>query len=63
MLWSVQNKCYEILQTVYPEMARRAQQGSAEAELWVHVFHSLGEKLRLYVEVPELESSRPTPAA
>ncbi|HZT36471.1 MAG TPA: DUF3536 domain-containing protein [Bryobacteraceae bacterium] len=63
VLWSVQNKCYEILQTVYPEMARRAQQGSAEAELWVHVFHSLGEKLRLYVEVPELESSRPTPAA
>lgn len=63
VLWSVQNKCYEILQAVYPDMVRRAQQGSGEAELWVHMFHSLGEKLRLYVEVPELESARPTPAA
>ncbi len=63
VLWSVQNKCYEILQTVYPDMVRRARRGSAEAELWIHIFYSLGEKLRLYVEVPELESARPTPAA
>jgi alpha-amylase/alpha-mannosidase (GH57 family) len=63
VLWSVQNKCYEVLQTVYPDMVRRAKQGSGEAETWIQLFHALGEKVGVYVEIPALASARQSPVA
>jgi alpha-amylase/alpha-mannosidase (GH57 family) len=55
VLWSVQNKCYEVLQSTYPEMARRARRHDLEAMTWLEAFQSLGAKLRVRVDIPELE--------
>ncbi len=54
VLWSVQNKCYEVLQTVYPEMVERARSGDVEAATWLVVFQSLGIRLRVRVETPKI---------
>ncbi len=52
VLWSVQNKCYEVLRGVYPAMAMRARAGDHEARAWIELFHSLGMKLQLRVDLP-----------
>lgn len=52
VLWSVQNKCYEVLKTTYPEMVKRSTFAKdAEAATWLHLFQSLGAKLRVRVPV------------
>jgi alpha-amylase/alpha-mannosidase (GH57 family) len=56
VLWSVQNKCYEVLQSVYPDMVQRARSGDVEASTWLVVFQSLGNRLRVRVDVPPLET-------
>ncbi len=48
--WRVQNVFYEMVQTVYPEVKRRAEQGDAQAQEWVGSFVALGEKLSVLVE-------------
>lgn len=48
--WRVQNVFYEMVQTVYPEVKRRAEQGDAQAQEWVGSFLALGEKLSVLVE-------------
>ncbi len=48
-LWSVQNNYYEFLQRVYPELKRRADNGSEDARAWLKSFLSLGEKLHVKV--------------
>ena len=53
VLWSVQNTCYEVLRSVYPEMARRARRGDTEALTWLELFQSLGAKLRVLVDIRE----------
>jgi hypothetical protein len=57
-LWSVQNKCYEILQSTYPWMLERALTKDEEAIAWVQLFQELGNKLKLTVEAPEFEETR-----
>ena len=51
VLWGVQNKCYELMQSELPHMLSLAESGDAESEEWVRVFQRLGERLRLRVEV------------
>ncbi len=45
-----QNIYYAMLQTVYPEWRRRADQEDAAAQKWIRYFRSLGEKLAVRLE-------------
>jgi alpha-amylase/alpha-mannosidase (GH57 family) len=47
-LWRVQNRCYEMLETVYPLM--REESGEALAAEWVERFRTLARKLGVRVE-------------
>jgi hypothetical protein len=47
VLWSIQNKCYEVLQRQYPLMRGRAAAGDAEACSWTTEFERLAELLML----------------
>jgi len=49
-LWKVQNTFYDLLQTVYPELRAKADQGDKRARKWVGHFSTLGEKLSVRVE-------------
>src|SRR5262249_8108130 len=44
-LWQVQNVFYGLGHTVYPTLRQSADQGDAQALLWVHHFRALGELL------------------
>ena len=57
-LWSVQNKCYEVLQTEYPRMMQLATSGDRDASEWLHLFQSLAVKLKIKIQVPERASIR-----
>ncbi|GBD39395.1 hypothetical protein HRbin37_01674 [bacterium HR37] len=48
-LWKPQNIYYEILQTTYPEVKKKADQGDENAMSWVECFTSLGDKLYIWV--------------
>jgi alpha-amylase/alpha-mannosidase (GH57 family) len=49
-LWKAQNVYYDILQTVYPDFRKRAEQGDKGAQEWVRLFISLGDRLLVQVE-------------
>jgi len=46
----VQNMCYDLLETVYPEFKARADQGDEKARQWLDHFIPLSQKLSLRVE-------------
>ncbi len=46
-LWRVQNVYYDVLQEVYPRLARRSDQGDEEAAAWCKRFGELGAQLRV----------------
>jgi hypothetical protein len=46
-LWKVQNLYYEMLQTVYPALKQKAQQGDKAAREWLTLFSSLGKQLSI----------------
>ncbi len=48
-LWRVQNTCYDLLETVYPEFKARANQGDEKARQWLDHFSALSQKLSLRV--------------
>lgn len=48
-LWKTQNVFYDLLNTVYPTMAERAQRDDEGAARWVELFTSLGEQLSVAV--------------
>jgi alpha-amylase/alpha-mannosidase (GH57 family) len=52
VLWSVQNRCYEVLQKIYPQLRERAAHDKAAA-LWVAEFRELAGLLSLLVIDPE----------
>jgi alpha-amylase/alpha-mannosidase (GH57 family) len=58
VLWSVQNKCYEIMLQEYPHMMRLANAGDEESGEWAEAFEQLAERLKIRVEVPERASMR-----
>jgi hypothetical protein len=49
-LWRVQNTCYDLLETVYPEFKARADQGDEKARQWVDHFTAVSQKLSLCLE-------------
>jgi len=49
-LWRVQNTCYDLLETVYPEFKARADHGDEKAREWLDHFTALSQKLSLRVE-------------
>ncbi len=48
-LWSLQNRCYDLAQSLLAEMEKRAAGGSATAAAWTASFRDLRERLRLKV--------------
>jgi len=48
-LWKAQNVYYQVLQKIYPEFQKRAEQGDENAKPWISHFTSLGEKLSIRV--------------
>jgi alpha-amylase/alpha-mannosidase (GH57 family) len=49
-LWKVQNVHYRLLETVYPQKRKQAEQGNQEAGEWANCFEALGDKLRIKVK-------------
>ena len=48
-LWTMQNVCYDLLQTVYPDQRRKTDSGEKDASQWVRSFATLCERLSLQV--------------
>jgi hypothetical protein len=48
-LWNAQNHVCELLQRVYPEMKRRADNGDESVHDWLAAFGNLGELLKVRV--------------
>jgi alpha-amylase/alpha-mannosidase (GH57 family) len=48
-LWKSQNVFYDLLKTVYPSMAERAEAGDETAQRWVELFTGVGELLSVAV--------------
>ncbi|MBI1898817.1 MAG: DUF3536 domain-containing protein [Acidobacteria bacterium] len=48
-VWTVQNICYEILHSAYPEQRKKAAEGDREAADWVEQFEKIVESLSLKV--------------
>ncbi len=46
---TVENVCYRMLETVYPNMKRRADRGDEKATEWIALFDSQAEKLRVRI--------------
>ncbi len=53
VIWSVQNRCYDVLRSTYPDMLRKACAGDNDAIEWLDRFQSLGAKLNVRTEAPE----------
>lgn len=53
-LWKVQNIYYGMLKTVYPEYVQKAGQEEGDAREWVDLFNSLGDKLRVQIQLPDV---------
>jgi alpha-amylase/alpha-mannosidase (GH57 family) len=49
-LWGPQNTYYAMLQTVYPQVQVKANQGDEAAQAWTGHFKSLGEQLLIHVD-------------
>jgi alpha-amylase/alpha-mannosidase (GH57 family) len=49
-LWKIQNCFYEVVQRLYAEFQRKADQGSEEAREWLKHFRRLGQRLYVRVE-------------
>jgi hypothetical protein len=49
-LWKAQNVYYDILQTTYPFLHRRAGYQDPDAEAWVARFRALGDQLKVQLD-------------
>jgi alpha-amylase/alpha-mannosidase (GH57 family) len=49
-IWTVQNACYDLLHTSYPEQRRKADSGDMDANEWVKGFTALCRKT--YLKIP-----------
>jgi hypothetical protein len=47
-LWRTQNIYWQMLQTEYPEVARRAAAGDEDGRPWVERFRALGDRLNMH---------------
>ncbi|WXJ82615.1 hypothetical protein MHLNE_19860 [Moorella humiferrea] len=46
-LWQVQNAYYRLVQSVYPAYREKGRRGNEEANTWLDLFNSLGDKLKV----------------
>jgi alpha-amylase/alpha-mannosidase (GH57 family) len=44
-LWKIQNSYYRLLESTYPMIRQRKEEGDKEAQAWLNSFESLGQKL------------------
>jgi hypothetical protein len=44
-LWKIQNSYYRLLESIYPDMQRKKDQGDRAAQAWMNTFKALGRKL------------------
>jgi hypothetical protein len=56
VLWSVQNKCWGVLQSTWPAMLDRAARRERQAREWTELFLQLGDLLNIRIEQPVLEA-------
>jgi hypothetical protein len=56
VLWSVQNKCWGVLQSTWPAMLDRAARRDRQAKEWTDLFLQLGDLLNIRIEQPVLEA-------
>lgn len=56
-LGKIQNVCYSLLQGVFAQYQERAEQGDAEAKVWIERFTALAEKLNLRITQPTLQET------
>jgi alpha-amylase/alpha-mannosidase (GH57 family) len=56
VLWSVQNKCWGVLQSTWPAMVDRAARRDRQAREWTELFLQLGDLLNIRIEQPVLET-------
>jgi hypothetical protein len=50
LLWKIQNICYEMLHSVYPQQLWQSKQGQGEALNWVEHFAALSQRLSVRVD-------------
>lgn len=48
-LWLVRNVCYELYQSVWPEMHIKAGEGDKKAVKWIQQFQVMGQKLKVRI--------------
>jgi alpha-amylase/alpha-mannosidase (GH57 family) len=48
-LWKIQNSYYRLLESVYPDMRQKEDQGDRAAQVWLDTFRALGQKLAVKV--------------
>jgi len=53
-IWRTQNNYYEMLQKVFPEQVKKAEQGDTTARQWVDHFVGLGRNLAMKVDQPAM---------
>jgi alpha-amylase/alpha-mannosidase (GH57 family) len=56
-VWSAQNVYFQMLQSVFPDYAKRVSEGDAAAVEWLEHFVGLGENLGMKVELPAQEAA------
>jgi alpha-amylase/alpha-mannosidase (GH57 family) len=49
-LWTVQNICYDLLESVYPEVQEKAEGGDDNAGAWAHSFKGLCGRLSISIK-------------
>ena len=58
IVWRAQNRYYQLLQEVYPEILKNAQQGDAQAAEWVHCFVAIGKNLCIRIDESQIGELR-----
>ncbi|UCF57305.1 MAG: glycoside hydrolase, partial [Deltaproteobacteria bacterium] len=48
-LWKVQNICYEILQSMHPDLLQKAEEGDKTSQEWIKHFKTLAGSLSLRI--------------
>jgi alpha-amylase/alpha-mannosidase (GH57 family) len=48
-LWKIQNICYDVRQTVYPDFQQKAGEGDENAKAWIAQFQDLAQKVCLRI--------------
>ncbi len=56
VVWSVQNKCWTLMNSTWPAMLENMQRGQSPATEWIELFERLAARLNVRTEQPVTES-------